>query len=164
MSYVMITGSFDPVTAGHLRLIGRARALFPGIRVVMFNNPDKQYLFDFETRYSLLSAAINGMDGVTADCSCGRVVDYARANGITTIVRGIRDDRDLGWEQAQARYNRAEGGLTTLLLPAFGADRAISSTAVRDALAAGRDPAALLPPAVHDAVLAAYRAQSASRQ
>lgn len=145
MNTVMITGSFDPVTLGHEDIIRRAAALFPSVRVVIFVNDEKPGLFPLEKRLSLLRAVCAKYPNVSVDFDRGMVVDYAAREGISLIVRAVRDEKDLPYELAMADYNRTHGGVETLLLCASPALGAISSTEVRRRIAAGEDPSELLP-------------------
>ncbi len=149
---VLMPGSYDPCTRGHLALIERAAALYDEVTVAVFINPEKQGLFSHEERVALLRLATAHLPTVTVAFSDGMVADYARAGGYDAIVKGIRNDKDRAYEEAMAAYNLERGGVPTILLSAEGNLREISSTAVRLALAEGADLSLLLPPAILDQV------------
>ena len=142
---VMITGSFDPVTNGHIDIIKRTAAIFENTAVVMFINDAKAYMFTAEQRLEMLRAACRDIDGVRVDYSLGRVVDYALENGIKTVVRGIRNAADLDYEVKMALYNKENGGVETVFLPAKEELLECSSTMVRKAITEGSTPWNLVP-------------------
>ena len=145
MNTVMITGSFDPPTIGHEDIIRRTAALFPSVRVVIFLNGEKPGMLSPEKRLALLKAVCAKYPGVTVDLDRGMVVDYAAREGISLIVRAVRNDADLAYELTMADYNRTHGGVETLLLCAEKGLDAVSSSEVRRRIAAGEDADALLP-------------------
>lgn len=150
MSSVILPGSYDPVTRGHLEIIERAAREFDEVFVVAFVNPSKNYTFTVEERVKMLMLATDGLDNVLVSYSNGRVVDYMREHGIERIVKGYRDDSDLPWEREQAAYNLKHGGYETELWKCRDGMKDISSTAVRTRLARGEDASELLPRAVDE--------------
>ena len=148
----MITGSFDPVTEGHMDIIDRAASLFPQVYVVMFINPQKQYMFSKEERLEFLKQSCMGYKNVKVDFSCGMVVDYAKEKGISVIIRGIRGDEDIAYEKQMAEYNFCNGGVETLLLPAKPKYEGFSSTLARDTILKNGDLTGLLPECVTKAI------------
>lgn len=113
-----VTGSFDPITIGHLDIIKRASALFKEIIVVALVNPDKNPNLDLLSRKHLIELAIADIPNAKADIYEGMTIDYCNKMGVSYIIRGIRDDKDYFYESAMAEYNREHGGVETILLPA----------------------------------------------
>ena len=150
MSSVILPGSYDPVTVGHLEVIRRAAREFDEVYVVIFVNPKKSYRFSLSDRIGMLMLATDELDNVLVSYSDGFVVDYMREHNIEKIVKGYRTDADLPWELEQAEYNKKHGGYDTLLWKCAPELEAVSSTAVRAALDAGSDASELLPKAVCD--------------
>lgn len=146
-------GSFDPVTRGHQSLIRRAAALFPSLVVAVVYNPNKEALYSLEERLAFLRAVTAGMAGVEVAASTGELlVDFARRLGATTIVRGLRDQRDVPGEFAQSWMNHhLAPDLETIFLPAEPGEREISSSLARQRIRQGQDPGALVPPVVRRA-------------
>ena len=126
-----VTGSFDPITLGHLDLIRRARALYSEVTVLMLVNPDKDYTYTVDERMEMIRLAIEGLDGVTADYYEGWTVDYCNPRHITILVRGIRNAEDEIYERDLASQN-AELGLRTVFVDADPALSELSSTKVRE--------------------------------
>ena len=145
---VILPGSYDPVTVGHLDIIERVAAREDEVYVVVFVNENKKYRFSLSDRVNMLMLATEHLDNVLVSFSLGRVVDYMKEHGIDRIVKGYRNDRDLEWERTQAEYNMKHGGYETELILCDDRFREVSSTAVRRMLDGGEDAGALLPASV----------------
>lgn len=152
MSSVILPGSYDPVTAGHLEIIKRAAKAFDEVYVVAFINPNKTYTFSVDERVKMLILATEELENVIVSYSDGLVVDYMRDHGIEKIVKGYRDEKDLVWERQQAEYNKKHGYETELWL-CRDEMKDVSSTAVRARLSSGEDVSDLLPKPVLDYIL-----------
>ena len=135
---VILPGSYDPITLGHMSLIEYAAEKYGEVFVVGFINPDKEYSFDKEARLKMLKLATEGTPGVVCDFSEGRVVDYMKAHGIEKIIKGYRNGTDLEYEKLQAEYNLLHGGYETELVPSKRELEKISSTEARRAIAEGK--------------------------
>ena len=142
---VILPGSYDPVTLGHLEVIKRASREFDEVYVVIFTNPNKKYKFSLDDRMSMLLLATEGLDNVLVSYSNGLVIDYMRDHGIEKIVKGYRTDADLPWEHEQAEWNLKHGGYETVLWKCESDFESISSTAVREALDIGESICSLVP-------------------
>lgn len=142
---VILPGSYDPVTLGHLDIIRRAAEKYDRVLVVAFINPEKHYRFTPKERVDMLKIATRDIPNVAVDYSEGLVVDYMRAAGATLIVKGYRNDTDLAYERDMARINRELGGYDTELIRCNTGYEQISSTAARHAMDRGADTDALLP-------------------
>ncbi len=142
---VIMPGSYDPVTVGHLEMIRRVAEREDEVYVVVFNNPSKEYMFSLDDRVAMLMIATEGMDNVIVSYSLGYVVDYMREHGIDRIVKGYRTDADLAWEHEQAEYNLKFGGYSTELIPCDEKYKNISSTLVRENIKNSKALSELLP-------------------
>ena len=142
---VIMPGSYDPVTVGHVDVIRRAAQEYGSVSVVAFINPKKTYRFSPEERVEMLRLAVEDIPGVSVDYSEGLVVDYMREHGIDLIVKGYRNEDDLRWEREQAEWNLLHGGYETRLSPCADGLEGVSSTAVRNSLDNGETPTELLP-------------------
>ena len=142
----MISGTFDPPTNGHLYLIEHAARKYEKVRVVIFINKDKTTHFAREQRLRMLKAICERFDNVEADADDGMQYLYAQKHGVSVIVRGYRNERDLEYEKVMADFNeRALPTLETELVRCPEKLKGVSSTAVREALASGRPLAPLVP-------------------
>lgn len=142
---VILPGSYDPVTNGHLELIKNAAKRYDEVFAVVFINPDKKYKFTLEERVKMLILATDDLPNVLVSYSLGMVVDYMREHGITKIIKGYRNDTDLEYEQAQAKYNLLHGGYETELVRCDAKFESISSTAAREAIEKNKPLDSLLP-------------------
>ena len=142
---VILPGSYDPVTLGHLDIIRRVAEREDEVYVVVFVNPDKQYRFSVEDRVAMLMLATDDIENCIVSYSAGRVVDYMRDHGIDRIVKGYRDERDLEYEGVQAQYNKHHGGYETELMLSRPEYLGISSTRVREAMDGGESLEGLVP-------------------
>lgn len=150
---VLLPGSYDPPTLGHLSLIERAARQYGRVLAVAFVNPNKTYLFTPEERVQMLSRMTAQLENVRTDFSEGLVIDYAKKHGATLLIKGYRNEADLAYEQTQADWNLENGGIRTLLWPAEDGLAAVSSTAARAALSEGESTEGLLSDAVRDFVI-----------
>ena len=141
---VIMPGSYDPVTLGHVEMIRRVAAREDEVYVVIFTNPNKEYMFSLEDRVAMLMLATDDLDNVFVSYSLGYVVDYMREHDISKIVKGYRNDADLEWERYQADYNYKHGGYETELIPCDEKFKTISSTLVRERLGKGEGLEGLL--------------------
>lgn len=142
---VILPGSYDPITLGHLDVIRRAAELYGEVYVVAFINPAKKYMFTSDERVRMLALATEGIRGVTVGFSEGRVVDYMHEHGIERIVKGYRNTADLEYERVQAEYNLQHGGFETELILASPEYESISSTLARERIKSGGSLSGILP-------------------
>ncbi len=113
------TGSFDPVTLGHLDIIRRAGSLFSEVIVGVGINKDKQPLFDPDQRVELVRRVTQGMPGIEVATFDGLAVDFVRQVNARVMVRGIRPLTDIAGEFTMMMANRQlDGGIETVFLMA----------------------------------------------
>ena len=145
---VILPGSYDPVTLGHLALIKKASEEYDEVYAVIFVNPEKEYTFSLDDRVRMLFLATDDLPNVMVSCSNGLVIDYMREHGIDKIIKGYRNDTDLEYERRQAEYNLRNGGYETILLPAESVFEGISSTEARRRIENGENLDDVLPEAI----------------
>ncbi len=135
----MITGSFDPVTSGHLDIIRRSSAMFDDVWVVIVANSEKKSgLFTPDERLALVQAAIEGIPNVRAMVYGGLTSDAAEQIGASVIVRGARNATDYDYEYTLSLImKRFAPHIETIILPTSPDYAAISSTYVRELLKYG---------------------------
>lgn len=151
-------GSFDPVTRGHLDLIRRAASLYDEVVVAVGHNPTKVGFFPVQQRMELLREATSDMFGVRVTSFTSLLVDAAKAEGATVVVRGVRGSADVEGEMRYAIANREMTGIETVFLPTAAGLLHISSSLVREIEGAGGSAAHLVPDGVARALLARRRA------
>ena len=153
MKRAVYTGSFDPVTNGHMDIIRRASEIFDVLIVSILNNKEKTPLFSVEERVKILEEATKDLPNVQIDSFSGLLVDYAREKDLHVIVRGLRAITDFEYELQMAQTNRVLAPdvdtmfLTTSLEYAY-----LSSTTVKEVAAFGGDISKFVPGFVMDEV------------
>ena len=148
MSSVILPGSYDPVTLGHLAIIERAAREYDEVYVVAFLNPDKKYTFSPDERLAMLMLATDHLPNVLVSYSTRLVIDYMREHEVEKIVKGYRNERDYEYELVQAEWNKAHGGYDTELWKCDPEYDGISSTVAREKLQTGDSLAGILPESV----------------
>ncbi|MGH3928757.1 MAG: pantetheine-phosphate adenylyltransferase, partial [Pseudonocardiaceae bacterium] len=117
MRRAVCPGSYDPATNGHLDIIERASNQFDEVVVAVLINKTKRYLFEIEDRMAMLKEITEHLSGVRIDSWHGLLVDYCRANGIATIVKGLRAVSDFDYELQMAQMNYQLSGVDTMFMP-----------------------------------------------
>ena len=141
-------GSFDPVTRGHLDVIGRAARLFDEVVVAVGANVGKNPLFTPAERVEMLTAACAEYPGVRTELFTGLLVDFCREQGAQAIVKGLRFAGDFDYELPMAQMNRSLTGVETVFLPTAPQWSYVSSSLIREVATLGGDVAAFLPDGV----------------
>jgi pantetheine-phosphate adenylyltransferase len=147
-------GSFDPVTNGHLDIIGRAAALYDEVVVAVLINKTKSSLFSVEERLALLTDVTASWPNVRIDAFHGLLVDYCRANEIPVIVKGLRAVSDFDYELQMAQMNRGLAGIDTLFMPTNPEYSFLASSLVKEIATYGGEVSSLVPEVVHERLLA----------
>jgi len=148
----VVPGSFDPVTLGHLDVIGRAAGLFDQVHVLVVHNPAKTALLPIAQRVSLLEQSIAdaGLPDsvIVTSWSVGLLVDYCTDVGASVLVKGIRSQVDVAYETPMAIVNRNLAGVETIFMLPDPAHAHVSSSLVRQVASLGGDIAPYVPAAV----------------
>ena len=148
MSRVVCPGSFDPVTLGHLDVIGRSAALVDEVVVAVGSNMSKRAWFTPEERVGMLREACAEWPNVVVTLFDGLLVDFCRSAGAAAIVKGLRSAADFDYELPMAQMNARLSGVDTVLVPTSPQWSFVSSSLVREVAGLGGDVADFLTPAV----------------
>ncbi len=153
MRRAIYPGSFDPVTNGHLDIIGRGCKLFDEIVIAVVVNPDKRPLFSVEERHEILSEAIKGIDAggclLSVDSFEGLLMEYAMRKGAGAVVRGIRAISDYEFELQMALMNRRlEPRIETVFMMSAEDYSYVSSRLVKEVFHLGGSIRGLVPETV----------------
>ena len=147
----LFAGSFDPITNGHLDVIGKAVQLADRLVLAIGVHPGKTPLFSADERVAMLDDICKPL-GRAAGCEIActtfadLVVAAAKRAGATILVRGVRDATDFDYEMQMAGMNAAMApGVQTIFLPAASAVRPITATLVRQIAGMGGDVSAFVP-------------------
>ncbi len=150
----LYAGSFDPVTDGHIDVVRHAVRLADRLVLAIGVHPGKTPLFATEDRLEMLRQTCAPL-AVEAKCElafvtfAGLVVDTAKKEGATLLIRGLRDATDFDYEMQMAGMNEAMAPqVQTVFLPASPMVRPITATLVRQIAAMGGDVSSFVPPSV----------------
>jgi pantetheine-phosphate adenylyltransferase len=152
----IFSGSFDPITIGHIDIIRRFFAIWPQERLIVAvsENPGKSGFFLIDQRLEQVAGAVKEFPHATVERVQGLIAEFAKARDASFIIRGVRDDADAYMELAHARHNRILSGIETIFMPSSPEHSIVSSTAVRNIAVAGGDASWMLPECVrYDIVL-----------
>jgi pantetheine-phosphate adenylyltransferase len=138
-------GTFDPVTNGHLDIIGRASSHFDAVVVGVLENPSKQPLFEVEERVAMLKEACAGLANVRVGSFSGLLVRFAEREGADVIVKGLRAISDYEFEIQMAQMNLRLGEVETLFMPTSPRWSFLSSSLVKELARFGGDVEGLVP-------------------
>ena len=150
MRTAICSGSFDPITLGHLDIIRRAAACFDRVCVCVSPNAEKKnQMFTPEEKLLLVRTAVEDLPNVEAELWPGLLADFAVDHGATAIVRGVRNVTDFDMEYQMALINRGiHPQLETMMLPASGAYQHFSSSMAREMIRYGQPLEAYLPASI----------------
>ncbi len=150
MRTALYPGSFDPLTNGHLDVIERAVRLFDRVIVAVAHNDAKVPLFSVDERMALVRDALPpGSGRIEVASFGGLLVEFAREQGASAVIRGLRAISDFEFEFQMALMNRKlEPAVETLFLMPREEYIYVSSRIVKEIARLGGDVSAFLPPAV----------------
>ena len=151
------SGTFDPVTLGHLDVVCRAAGLFDQLVIAVAIAHHKKTLFSIEQRVALVEAECRDFPNVTVLPFEGLIVDFCEAQEATAIVRGIRNLTDFDYEAQMAAMNRKlNADVETVFLLPDASLACISSTLVREISKLGGDVTLMVSADVAKALSAAH--------
>lgn len=145
----IFSGSFDPITIGHLDIIERASKMFDTLYVGICVNSEKKSTFPLDDRRKMADKACEGLSNVKVVTVNGLLAEFTEANDISVIVRGLRDSSDLSYEMPMAVINRSlRNHPETIFVPTKPEHSHISSSYVKDMIKYGESVDTLLPESV----------------
>lgn len=134
------TGSFDPVTLGHLHIIERAADLFDELVIGIGFNVDKRALFDAEQRVELVSSVTSNLGNVRVEVFQGLAVDFVQRLGARVMIRGLRPLTDIAGEFTMMMANhQLNPGIETVFLMADERFTHVSSSLLKQIAALSAD-------------------------
>ena len=142
-------GTFDPPTNGHVDLITRGAKIFDHLTVAILVNPVKNPLFTVEERAEMLKEATSTISNVSIATFDGLMVEFARQQGVTAVLRGIRAITDYEYEfQIALMHRRLAPEIETVFLQPAGRYSFVSSRMLKEVFSLGGDVTGLVPPNV----------------
>lgn len=157
MARALYSGSFDPVTYGHIDIIKRAANIFDQVVVAVLNNKAKNPLFSVEERVNMLEETTKDLKNVKVTSFSGLLVDFAKEENINVIVRGLRAVTDFEYELQMAQTNHEllpevdTMFLTTSILYSY-----VSSTIVREVASYHGDVSHFVPECIAQKIYSKY--------
>ncbi len=153
MRRAIYPGSFDPITNGHLDVIQRAAKLFDEVIVAVAFNEQKSSLFSVEERVALIQRAAADVPNIRIARFDGLLVDFARQQQASAVVRGLRAISDFEFEFQMALMNRKlEPEIETIFMMPAEKYTYISSRIVKEIARLGGDVTAFVPATVAEAL------------
>ncbi len=154
----LYTGSFDPITNGHLDIITRASKMFDELVVGVIVNPAKLPLFTKEERVSMIGRMTSNLRNVKVDSFQGLLADYVNDNKFDVVVRGLRATVDFDYEIQMAQMNARlfNKGIESVFLMTDPKYSFISSSMIKEVVSLNGKVDGLVPPEVLDEMKAKY--------
>ena len=142
-------GTFDPPTNGHIDLIQRGAKLFEHVTVAILVNPVKDPLFTVEERVEMLRESTAALSNVSVATFDGLMVEFARKQGASAVLRGIRAISDYEYEfQMALMHRRLAPEIEPVFLQPAGRYSFVSSRMLKEVFSFGGDVSGLVPPNV----------------
>ena len=157
MKICIYPGTFDPVTNGHLDIIGRAAALFDNVIIGVAKDNYKNVLFDDRERLAIMEAVTADLPNVETEIFSGLLMDYCREKGACAVIRGLRAVSDFEYEMQLALMNKKlNPKVETVFLMTGQQHSFISSSIIKDVASLGGCITGLVPPLVEEKILEKY--------
>ncbi len=157
MRRAVCPGSFDPVTNGHLDIIGRASRLFDEVIIGVLINQHKTGMFTIEERIDMLRQVTKAYGNVRVESFRGLLVDFCRTQEAAVVVKGLRAVSDFDYELQMAQMNIGLSGVETLFMPTNPLYSFLSSSLVKEVAKWGGDVSPHVPDLVGERLLTRLR-------
>jgi pantetheine-phosphate adenylyltransferase len=155
MFRVILPGTFDPPTNGHLNILQRASGMFDAVEVVIADNPAKARLFGPEERFAMMESLSRGLANVTVRVWNGLIVDFADKIGVHVILRGVRE--------LSLIYRSLNPRIETIFIPTDKKYSILRSSTIKEVARLGGDVTAMVPAVVAAALAEKLGSPSARR-
>jgi pantetheine-phosphate adenylyltransferase len=157
MRRAVCPGSFDPVTNGHLDIVGRASRLFDEVIIGVLINQHKTGLFTIEERIDMLREVTKAYGNVRVESFRGLLVDFCLAQDAAVVVKGLRAVSDFDYELQMAQMNIGLSGVETLFMPTNPLYSFLSSSLVKEVAKWGGDVSPHVPDVVGERLMTRLR-------
>lgn len=155
MTKVLYTGSFDPITKGHMNIIEQASLLFDEVVIAVLQNSSKpKGFFTIEERFELIKKIYQAYENIKVVIGSGAAVDIATLYECKAIIRGLRGLTDFDYEIGMAGINKdiSDGNINTVCLFADNNYQNISSSMVREVFSLDKPISKYVDPVVEEAM------------
>ncbi|HEY7271777.1 MAG TPA: pantetheine-phosphate adenylyltransferase [Actinoplanes sp.] len=157
MRRAVCPGSFDPVTKGHLDIVGRASRLFDEVIIGVLINQHKTGLFTVEERIEMLREVTKPYGNVRVESFRGLLVDFCRAQDAAVVIKGLRAVSDFDYELQMAQMNIGLSGVESLFMPTNPLYSFLSSSLVKEVAKWGGDVSPYVPDLIGEKLVARLR-------
>ena len=157
MRRAVCPGSFDPVTNGHVDIVGRASRLFDEVIIGVLINQHKTGLFTVEERIDMLREVTKPYGNVRVESFRGLLVDFCRAQGAAVVVKGLRAVSDFDYELQMAQMNIGLSGVESLFMPTNPLYSFLSSSLVKEVAKWGGDVSPYVPDLIGERLVSRLR-------
>ena len=157
MRLAICSGSFDPITNGHVDIIKRAAKMFDQLIVLVSVNYKKASTFTSAERVDMIQRVLGelGLPNVTVDVNDGLLVDYAHKVGATAVVRGLRAVTDFEYEFQMALTNKKlNENVETVFLTTSTEYMFLSSSIVKQVVHFGGNISDFVPACIYEDIIA----------
>ncbi len=148
MRIALYPGTFDPVTIGHLDVVERASRIFDRLVVGVGDNPEKACVFSLQERLAMMRREVGHLKNVQVKAFHGLMVDFAKAEKVSVVLRGIRTVSDLEYEIQMAFTNRSSAGVETVFIAPKPEHAFINARFIKEIARGGGRVKGMVPPAV----------------
>ncbi|MCL2573894.1 MAG: pantetheine-phosphate adenylyltransferase [Defluviitaleaceae bacterium] len=151
-------GSFDPATYGHIDIIERSAKIADKLIVAVLNNSAKQPLFSAQERLDMLKETCKGIDNIEFAAFSGLLIDFAKNNGASAVIRGLRAVSDFEYEFQMALTNKIlDEKIETLFISTSAQYAYLSSSIVKEVARFGGSVSSMIPDAIEKRLLQKIR-------
>ncbi len=161
MTKAIYAGSFDPFTMGHLNILNRAAKMFDEVIVAIGTNTSKKSLFTPDEKLEMITAVVkeSSYDNVRVVLHVdGLIVDFAKSEGATVMVRGIRSLTDMEYEMSIASMNKTQQPeIESVFLMADEKYSFVSSSLIKEVAIFDGDVSGMVPESIAKKMQEKYR-------
>lgn len=149
MTRALLPGSFDPITNGHLDILERSLTVFSDVTILVAGSGQKDPLFSPKERVEIIRKVTAGRKNVTVDSWSGLIMDYAREQNISAVLRGLRAASDFEYEFMMASMNKnIYPKVETIFMMTSQDLYFVSSSMIKELFYYGGDISQYVPPVV----------------
>lgn len=148
----VISGTFDPITVGHLDVVIRASKLFDNVVIAVSTNAQKQNVFPDEIRVNAVKASVSDIKNVKVELCDGLLAEFCNRYENPVLVRGARSGSEFDYERSLFVINKDLGVPETVVLPAESGMDHISSTYVRELIKYNKSLVGVVPDGAREVI------------